>query len=235
MKRAILITLSSLFAFALGWLGVWSYLMSDDVARVKTSVDHHTERLRGNNHSVRLKADAVYATGFPFRFRVAVERATLSMVEGDETFAVSLPIAYLSATDAKLGTYQLTIPQPIEALYAMAGAAPEEYRVTASPLPEIYFSAQDGKTRCGALTGVRCIALDTNAPFASYGVTLPASLTLHMELGTESRDAAFTLMPTPVPIYQPIPEDVRYPLQIFIGVLREALVFKTGDKASVTQ
>lgn len=230
--RIIIKLIAVFIALMLAWLAVWYYLMSDDVVRVKASLDQQTIKLRSHNHAVRLKADAVYATGFPFRFRVAVERATLSMVDGEETFAVSLPLVFLNASYAAQGTYRVTIPQPIEALYAKAGAAPENYQVNATPMPEIYLSAQDGKTRCGALTGVRCQSRDARAPFASYGVALPASVTLHMQLATESRDAAFNFITTPVPLYQPIPEDVSYPLQIFVGMLREALVFKTGDKAT---
>ena len=30
-----------------------------------------------------------------------------------------------------------------------------------------------------------------------------------------------------VPIFQPIPADMSLPLEIFVGMLREALVFKT--------
>jgi hypothetical protein len=48
-----------------------------------------------------------------------------------------------------------------------------------------------------------------------------------MVLANEARDAQFTLPAITIPIYRPIPDRLDGALQLFIGVLREALVYKT--------
>lgn len=227
--RKLWMMVAVFFVAALLWLAIWHAMMSGDVARVKASIDYHYQHLREVNRTMSLKADAVYATGFPFSFMVAIEGATLSMVEGDETFAVEIPKLTLASSDAALGRYRVNLPATVEALYAKNGAPPEHYIVTPDAMPQLMLSAQNGNQRCGALTGVRCVPTEKNAPLVSYAVGVPASISLHMQLAGEVRDATFTLSPIAItlPIFQPIPQDMSRSLQLFVGVLREALVFKT--------
>lgn len=219
-------------AVALTWFAIWHTMMSADVARVKASIDYQYQALRATNRTMSIKADKVYATGFPFKFLIAVERPTLSMVDGTETFAVSVPKLTLSAANAELGRYQVNLPNTIEALYAKDGAAPEHYTVNPVGVdgwPALYFSAEKGGMPCGPLTGKACEAVPADAPLISYGLALPKSITLHMGLNGETRDVSFQMMAIPVPVIQPIPADMSRPLQLAVGVLREALVFKTPD------
>ncbi|MFZ4540350.1 MAG: hypothetical protein ACOYNL_00890 [Rickettsiales bacterium] len=210
---------------ASGWFIVWNILMAADIARVKTSIAYHYKELRTVNRTLSLEADAVYATGFPFRFDIAVKRATLSMVDGEETFAISIPLLTMEKTDSGQGTYRVILPSTVEALYAKNGSAPENYIVSADVMPKLNLSAS--KEMCGPLQGKRCSDVPADAPLVSYAIGLPKSITLHMTLANESRDANFTMPSIDIPIYQPIPKDMSRPLQLFVGVLREALVFKT--------
>jgi hypothetical protein len=209
----------------LAWFGVWYAMLAGDVARVKASLAYHNEAMRERSATVNLKFDAVYATGFPFRFAIGVDRATLSMIDGDESYAISIPRLTLEPTDASDGRYRVVLPDAIEALYAKSGAAPEHYTVRANPLPELALSARPARDRCGPMTGKTCAAVASDAPLVSYAVGLPSSITLTMTLGQESRDAAFPLMAISVPFFQDIPADMRYPLEMFVRVLREALVY----------
>lgn len=214
-------------AVGLGWFGVWSLMMAPDVARVKASMDHHYQQLRTHSRAMSLEADSVTASGFPFAFNVRVNRATLSMVDGDETFAISIPSLTMTSSDSSQGTYRVHLPNTVEGLYAKNGQAPEHYLVTADSLPKLNLSAADANKPCGPLQGKVCVDVAKAAPLISYAVGLPGAITLHMQLGSESRDATFNLPTINVPIYQPIPMDMSRELQLFVGVLREALVFKT--------
>lgn len=201
--------------------------MAPDVARVKASIDYHYQQLRTHSRIMSLEADAVKASGFPFGFNIRVDRATLSMVDGGETFAVSIPSLTLTASDSSQGTYRVTLPATIEALYAKNGQAPEHYLVTADAIPQLNLSAADASVSCGPLTGKACTDVPSSAPIISYAVGLPGAITLHMQLGEKMRDARFELPRIQVPIYQQIPQDLSGPLQLFVGVLREALVYNT--------
>lgn len=217
-------------AISLVWFGIWHSMLSADVTRVKTSIDYQYQQFRTQGRSVSLKADKVYATGFPFKFLIGIDRPTLSMVDGEETFAVSMERVTLSREDTAMGRYRIQLPPVVEALYAKSGAAPENYAVSVKPaeaMPEFYLSAEDATKRCGPLVGVKCEPVDAKQPIRSFAVVLSKSIILHMVLGAESRDAAFEFVPLNIAIYQSIPQDVSRPLQLFVGVLREALVFKT--------
>jgi hypothetical protein len=228
MRRLAIIVGLGLAALA-AWYATWYFSMAPQVKRIESSIAHHYQALRAGGAAMSLRADAIYAAGFPFDGHLVVENTTLSLVEGEETFAVSIPKLRLELADAGLGTYRVQLPATVKALYAVNGQPPEHYTVSADTLPKLNLSAQDGKTRCGPLSGQRCADVAADTPLISFALGLPRTITLRMTLGEESRDARFDMIPIDVPVYQPIPGDLRRPLQLFVGVLREALVFKSGD------
>lgn len=216
-------------ALVIAWFGIWSLIMAPDVARVKASIDYHYQQLRTHSRAMSFEADSVTASGFPFAFNIRVKRATLSMVDGDETFAISIPSLTMTLSDSSQGTYRVHLPNTVEGLYAKNGQPPEHYLATADLLPKLNLSAADATKPCGPLAGRKCVDVASDAPLISYALGLPGAITVHMQLGSESRDATFDLPAIQVPIYQPIPSDMSRQLQLFVGVLREALVFKTPD------
>ena len=218
-----------LFLFlTLAWYGFWRYEIADDVTRIKTSIDYQNQQFKTTNPTMVFKAESVTPSGFPFHFRIKVTRATLSMINGRDTYAVSIPELYLEPGDTDQGRYTLHLPPTIDALYATDGKAPENYRITPNPIPAIAIRAQGDSQQCSNFPGMkRCDPVKPDAPIISYAAQLPKSITLHMELNGESRDAAFEMIPIDIPIFQTIPTDLVRPLELFIGVLREALVFKT--------
>jgi hypothetical protein len=225
--RKLLKIMAALVAAALVWLGVWFGLMASDVARVKASITYHNEAFRKKNAYVNFKADAVYATGFPFRFMVGIDRPTLSMVSGDESYSVSFAKVTLVPVDAGQGRYRVQLPHDVEALYAKDGSVPEHYFVSADVLPQLLFDAQAPTVRCGVPTGTACPHVAADAPVQRFAVDFPASITLRMQLNGQARDANFKFMSLTIPIYQPIPDEMDRPLQLFVGMLREALVYQT--------
>lgn len=201
--------------------------MAADVARVKASIDYHYQQLRSQSRIMSFEADSVAASGFPFAFNIRVVRATLSMVDGDETFAVSIPALTMASSDSGQGIYRVMLPSAMEALYAKNGSAPEHYVVTADEMPKLNLSAADASKPCGPIVGTPCVDVAEDAPLISFAVGLPKSITLRLQLADKTRDARFEMPAIHVPIYQPIPNDLTRPLQLFVGVLREALVFNT--------
>ncbi len=225
--RLIIKCVAVLLAVTALWFLIWHALMADDVARVEATMAHHNQRLRETNRNVSLRADAISAAGFPFAFRVRVEQFALSMVDGDETFAVSIPELTMALSDRGQGVYRVNLPASVDALYAKNGAAPEYYKATADVVPKLNLSAADAKQPCGPLVGKACVDVAADAPLISFALGLPKTITLRMALADETRDARFEFPAIAVPIYQPIPPDPSRALQLFIGVLREALVFHT--------
>lgn len=212
------------------WYLIWRAMLSDDVARVEATLMHHNEQFRTHNRWVNLKSDGVSRAGFPFDFRVRVDRPTLTLVWGEETYGLSLPWAELRLRDQASGTYEVTYAPRAEAVYAVSGRAPEEYFVTPREPIAVLMRAQGDSRQCSFLPGgQRCPAVGPTDPLISFAAQLPAKLTLTMELNGESKDAQFTLIPLDMPIYQRIPVEMDRPLQLFVGILREALVYRTGQ------
>lgn len=226
MKKTVL-TVAILMALLAAYYGFWRYQLADDVARVEVTIAHHNSEFRKHNRWVTLKSDGVRPVGFPFAARVRVDRPTITFVWGKETYGISLPWAELQLRDAASGTYALTYAPSFEAVYAQSGAAPEEYGVTPTPTLNILLRAQGDSRACPPMPStVRCAEVAAEAPLITYAVELPSQLTLRMALGDKTRDAAFTLMPLPVPIYRHFPVEVDRPVELFVGMLREALVFR---------
>jgi hypothetical protein len=227
MRKVLRVVTLVFVAFFL-WVAAWYAMMADDVARVKATLAYHNEQFRQKRSTVNLKYDAVYATGFPFAFKVAIDRPTLSMVDGDESFAASFRHLTLERVDRRFWTYRVNLPLTIEALYAKSGSAPEHYISNVDQVPDVLLSAQDDKSRCGFGTDKVCQPLGSQLPLISILLRLPKSLNVTMALNGESRTANFPIPSLNAPVFQTVPEDVAWPLQLFVGVHREALVFKTG-------
>lgn len=225
--RSFLMLLGVLTLVIGGWFALWYTRMAADVARVEASIVHHQQRWQAANRGVTVSAAKISATGFPFAFQVKVADLTLESGWGGEKSRVLVPWVILSKTDARQGRYRVSYPATIAAFYEKDGQPTEHYRVTVNPLPDLAVSAADAATLCGPLVGKPCAEMADNAPIISYAVGLPGTVSLHMELNGDTRDASFQTPPITVPIFQPIPTDISRPLELFVGVLREALVFKT--------
>ena len=226
--RNLILGVVAFLGVVLLWYGAWHWLMSDDVARVKASIEYQNQQFKTANNYVVFKAESVEANGFPFHFRVRVNKPTLSMIFNQETYAVSFPYALLELTDSDQGRYRVNVPATFDALYATDGAAPEHYTVTADHVPDMLVRAQANSSLCSGLPGTKqCPPVAADAPITTYAVALPSAITLHMELNGESRDAKFDLMSVNIPLFMDIPKNIDRPLEIFVRVLREALVYKT--------
>jgi hypothetical protein len=226
--RIIATSILGFLALTLLWYGAWHWIMAPDVARVKATIHYHNAQFKMANSYVVLKAEEVRASGFPFEFRVQVLRPVLSMTFNRETYAVMMPEILLESTDQAQGRYRVTIPNSFEALYAMDGSAPESYKITIDPVPKMALRAQKNSATCSDFPGVkRCEPVTADAPLISYALEIPGNITAHMELNSESRDVTFTPPALSVPVFMDIPAAADRLLEIAVGVLREALVFKT--------
>lgn len=205
---AILATIFGLMLlYAIAWIA-WQQLTYEDVEQMKATVEHHHDVLKESNQKATLKVEKVRASGFPFAVRVALIHPSIAMIAGDETYVVSF--SKLEWSKVNDTTYRLVnLPKELEALYAKSGAAPEKYKVTWNETPEIYLQAVDEKS-----------------PLTKFGVKLPRQLTLTAELNGRTRQIGFNNpILLPQPIYQEIPADASRPLALFVGMLREALVY----------
>lgn len=233
--RSALTIAGGLLALLLVWFAIWFVMMRPHVARIEASLKYQNEQQKiygAFKPILNIKYDDVYATGFPFRFEVAVVRPTLSMIYVNETYAVSFPQVTLSSSDSALGRYRVNVPATIEAFYAKDGGVPEHYTATARPVPDLLLSAQAADVKCGPLTGKACSPVAADAPIVSYAVGLPKAIQLHMVLNGKTRDVHFPIAPVEIklPIFRTIPNDLSTPLEIFVNILREGLVFNTPSE-----
>ena len=231
----ILKMIAAIVAVTLVWFGIWYSMMAPHVARVEASILYQEKRqlkYEPLKPILKIKYDAVYATGFPFQFKVAIDRPTLSMIYIDETFAASMDRVTLTSVDDAQGRYRVSMPDKIEAFYAKDKGTPEHYNTKVTPMPELLLSASEAKTTCGPMTGKACEAVAADAPIISYAMSIPKAITLHMELNGETRDEHFPLSPIEinVPVFRTIPDNLWDPLEMFVRVLREGLVYKTPSE-----
>lgn len=226
MKKPVLIGLVLLAVLSV-WYLVWRSMLAEDVARVKASIEYQNHQFREKNRWITFKADKVRPSGFPFHARVRIVRPTLTFVWKDETYGASFPWMDLSARDADAGSYEVTYASHLEAVYAKSGQAPEEYKVTPKEPVAVLVRAQGDSRACPNLPGSKpCAAVGAADPLISYAVKIPAIFTITMEKDGATKDATFKLIPVAIPIYQKIPAEMDRPLELFVNILREAMVFQ---------
>jgi hypothetical protein len=229
MKRLGIILAAAALLYA-GWYGVWRMMMASDVARVAATISYQDKQFKAADRYVTLKAEHVGPAGFPFHFQVRVTRPELSQIFNKETYAVSFPEIILVPVDSDEGRYRVIAPTHFDALYAVDGQPPEQYHASVDAMPLVLLRAQGDSNQCSNFPGsTPCPAVASDAPLITYAVQLPHTILLHMELNGESRDASFTLIPLDVPIFRTIPANIDDPLELFVGVLRQALVFHAKD------
>lgn len=226
MPRSIILIAAAALMVA-AWFGVWSLLVAPDVSRVQASVDYHYQAMKSANRTVTFKAESVESAGFPFAFRVRVIRPTLSQIDGDTTYAISFDQIELQRVNKEEGRYRVRAPATFEALYAENGKAPENYTIVVNEMPAILLRALGSSGECPTIPGLKkCDAVRADAPLKSFAVQLPSYLQLDASLNGKTKQIGFKLMPVNVPLFAEIPADGSRPLQLFVGMLREALVFK---------
>lgn len=222
----ILVVIAVLLLAIGGWYLAWHRLMADDVAQVRASIAYHDRAIKARASSMTLKADDVYASGFPFSFTVVVERPTLTQIWNRETYALSLLRLELQKVNDGEGRYRVKLPAMADAMYATEGQAPERYQVKLNEVPAVLLRAQADSRACPNLPGSpRCDAVEPTAPLRSFAVQLPKNLTLDVTLNGQQKQIGFTFMPINVPVFMTIPDDASGPLQLFVGMLREAMIF----------
>lgn len=197
----------AVFAIALGaWYFAWRGIMASDVAQVEATIEYHYRAIKEQTPTATFKADGVKATGFPFGFRVLVHRPTLTQVWGKESYAVSFEWMELERKNAT--DYRVIAPNTFDAMYAIEGAAPEKYALNASELPSILLRAEGEED-----------------PLLRFAAQMPKKLVLDVSLNGQTKQIGFDFLSVPIPFFTPLPTNVSYPLQIFVGMLREAMVF----------
>lgn len=227
--RRVVIFISVFLLGAAAWFLTWRSIMAGQVAQVQASIDHHHRAIKARSQAVTLKADEIYATGFPFGFRVAIARPTLTEIWNKETYAISLERVELERVNRDEGRYRVQLPSAVDAIYAADGQAPERYRIVLNNVPAVLLRAQADSRQCPNFPGSRpCDASAPTAPLISFAAQLPAQLVLDASLNGKSQKIGFSFTPAPLPIFLPIPADAAHPLEIFVGMLREALVFRRG-------
>lgn len=205
--RRVLQCAGLLLAAYLLWYGVWSWMVSEDVGRIKASIEYHNQQLKSITPHMVLKAERIGAAGFPFRFRVKAEQLSLSMIEGKETYLVRFNPVFF---DRAGKDYRVQLDDEFDALYAADGGSPEHYRITMSDVPGFILRGDEGK------------------PLTEYRAFLPLKIVLLMQLDEQQKSAEFTLPPHDFMSFYPIPKTAEHTLWQAVNVFREALIF--GDQ-----
>lgn len=221
MRRSLFILLIAAIGIVL-WYGQWRASMAPHVKRIEATIAHYNERYKTTAYRATFKADAVYASGFPFARRVTVDHPNLAMVWGNETYAVEADYIILAIGDEGQGRYGISLPPTLHALYAEAGKVPESYSVSAAEAPSLWMRVQDVPPQCGDdACRARADAVLQQLGFQPHG-----AIVLTASLNGKSETIAFPMMALPKPVFMAIPADPSRPVSLFIGMLREALVFK---------
>ncbi len=210
-KLAILAALA--IAILTGWYISWKSGMAPHVARAEATITELNQRYKTPRYRATIEHAGIKPSGFPFSRNVTIASPSINMIEGNQTYSVSVSEITLAFEDEAQGRYRMHIPAEASALYAIAGSAPENYRITAGALPSLWLRAGDGKP--------------ADATLRQVGFQLPAEIILTAELNGQSKQIGFRQMELPKPIFIDIPTDIAYPLSIFVGMFREALVYNT--------
>lgn len=197
------------------WYWSWSSAAAPHVSRVKATIAHYNEQYKTPRYRATIKAASIESSGFPFATRVVLREFEVTMVEGNQTFAVTIPLITLSLANEKRGEYDVSVSSDSGAFYSVNGSAPEQYSITAENIPSLSLSVCNSKD-CEAKQG-------DNLQFISG--FLPKHLLLNASLNGKTQAIAFDF-PLPTPFSFLIPADISYPLSIYVGMYREALVLR---------
>lgn len=204
------------FILVLGaWYWSWSSAAAPHVSRVKATIAHYNEQYKTPRYRATIKTASISSGGFPFATRVVLREFEITMIEGNQTFAVTIPRVTLSLSNEKRGEYDVDVSKDSGAFYAISGQAPEQYRISVGDLPSISLRTCQEKD-CMAKPG------DVLQFISGF---LPRHLPLDATLNGKTQAIAFDF-PLPTPFSLPIPADISYPLSIYVGMYREALVLR---------
>lgn len=212
MKKLLLLILL-LLAILGGWYATWRSGMGGHIDRVEATIAQLNQRYKTPRYRATIEYAAIKPSGFPFSRSITITSPRINMIEGRETYSIGLSHATLTYEDETQGRYRLRVSPETQALYAIEGSAPEHYRVSVSGMPGLWLRAGEGEGDV--------------APLAQIGFQLAAETMLKAQLGDKTRDIAFRQMAFPKPLFIDIPGDIAYPVSIYVGMLREALVFDT--------
>lgn len=210
MMRELLKPVLGLLVLTAVWYGVWSSLVSDHVEKVKATIHYHNQQFKSVRPTMVLKAEKVSATGFPFRQAVKIDRLSWSMIEGKETYLITTDVIEVEPMGG--GEYRFHPTDQYDAMYAKDGDAPEHYHVVISDVPGLVMKAEDSKPE---------------TPMTGFKLFLPKVMATSMSLNGETVGANFEMPNYNFLVYLPVPKDVSRELWLMVGVLREALVYRT--------
>jgi hypothetical protein len=201
-----------LFAYYLRWsTGAEAY--RDEVL---ANIAHHQQRFNAGNNVSQLSIayESADVTGFPFAKSVRLYRPSVRLALGAEQFYIDSATMELTPQDEANKRYAVVISPDLSVGYKSGQAAQETYRVHIREAPKIWLQAREGDA-------------DSSAMWAEYGVAFVSNkLILDVSNQAKSEQIGFPTMATQMPLWGSIPSNVNYPVQMFVGMLREALVFR---------
>lgn len=214
MKKLGIAALIVVFILAV-WYWRWADAAALHVKRVEATIAHYNMLYKTPRYRATIKAASIYSSGFPFAKKVVLRELDVTMIEGNQTFGISLPQVVLRLDDAKHAQYDVSIAKDSSALYALSGLAPEQYQVSVGEMPSLTL---------GACIDKNCAAKPDDVLQFVSGV-LPRHLPLEATLRKKTQAIAFDF-PLPTPFSLMIPADISYALSIYVGMYREALVLR---------
>jgi len=222
MKRFLIIAIFALVALGV-WYASWRSAMSPHVAFVERNIVEANKRYKTPNYRATIEYKSIRPAGFPFGHSVIIEAPSINMIQANETYSIRTDLLRLTFEDANQRRYKLEVPSIVTALYAVANAAPENYSVDVASAPAVWLRVQGDKPGC---RGEQCLP-SPDALWKEIGIELPPEILLNAHLGKKTRPISFRQQAYPMPIFIPLPENISRPVFLFVGMLREALVYNT--------
>lgn len=211
------------------WYGIWYFSMSADVKRIELTLKHHEQRIEELPSDINLQFENVHAVGFPLNSAVAIGSLTLELrTFHGEYMSARLDNVKLEKVNAGEGRYRVVLPETLLANYTQNGKE-ERYRVYANEMPVVMLRAQADSRTCMSMPGTpRCAEVGSDNPLITYAIQLPKYLLLTAQEASHGEEKIEFNFPvsTPMPFFTNIPAEAERPLSLFIGMLREALIFR---------
>lgn len=195
----------------------WYLATSDAKAHVEMSLKHWQQQFKQTNRHFQIRWDGIEIRGAPFTHEVVLINPTFSMISGNVSYA--LGARELSLIESSAGNYALSFPDKAgRAAYAESGSMPEEYQFAWDNALTVQLFARDANHK-----------ISQQEPVSHIIALLPESLILTATLADKRQKISFNYREwqrVAIAQERPIPSDISGSLQIFVGMLREALVFQ---------
>lgn len=206
----VVITILGTFAYYLKWSGG----AEEHRKQILKNLEHYEQVFTTPTAKLSFDYAAAKLDGFPFAKRVKLYQPSVTVQVGKEYYYIAANSIVFIPQGENRNRYQLEVSHDMSSSYKADNIEQENYRLYISGMPKIWLQTERGRSADDLIWNEFGTAFETR------------TLVIDVSYGDKSEKIGFTPIPTTAPIWSKIPSFTHYPIQLFVGMLREAMIYR---------